>query len=137
MHEWALAESVIKTVLKIAEENSMDRITEVKIIVGEMQQLEHEVFEAALLQLRPIELNDTRFLIEVAKTRLRCKNCTYEWFFQREVFGEEVIEAIHFLPEIAHAYVKCPKCGSQDFEVIEGRGVWIDSIKGLRRNDRS
>ncbi|MBO3800020.1 MAG: hydrogenase nickel incorporation protein HypA [Candidatus Brockarchaeota archaeon] len=134
MHEWALAESVIKTVLKIAEEKDIEKVTEVKIRIGEMQQLEQEVFKTALLQLRPIKLNETEFIIEIDKTKLRCKNCNYEWFFDREVFGEEVLEAIHFLPEVAHAYVKCPKCGSRDFEIAEGRGVWIDSVKGLRKN---
>ena len=45
---------------------------------------------------------------------------------------EDVREAIHFVPEIAHTYIKCPKCGSPDFEVVQGRGVWLESIKGAK-----
>lgn len=132
MHEWALAESVIKTVLEFAKKEGIDRIVEVKIKIGEMQQLEHEVFKTALIQLKPDELEDTDFTIEVDRTRLRCRVCGHEWFFKKEVFGEEVLEAIHFLPEVSHAYVKCPKCGSPDFEIVSGRGIWIESIRGLR-----
>jgi hydrogenase nickel incorporation protein HypA/HybF len=135
MHEWALAESVIKTILGVAEKEGIDRIVEVKIKIGEMQQLEHEVFKTALTQLKPVELEDTEFKIEVDKTRLKCKVCSHEWFFKKEIFGEEVLEAIHFLPEVSHAYFKCPACGSPDFEIVSGRGIWIVSIRGLRKND--
>jgi hydrogenase nickel incorporation protein HypA/HybF len=45
---------------------------------------------------------------------------------------EEAREAIHFLPEAAHAYIRCPKCGSPDFEILSGRGVWLESVRGLK-----
>ncbi|MEM3712851.1 MAG: hydrogenase nickel incorporation protein HypA [Thermoproteota archaeon] len=135
MHEWALAESVIKTVLKVAEENNIDRIIEVKIKIGEMQQLEHDVFKSALLNLKPDELKDAEFIVEIAETRLRCRVCSNEWYFQKEGFEEDVLESIHFLPEVSHAYVKCPVCGSPDFEIVEGRGIWVESVKGVRSND--
>ncbi|MEM2940584.1 MAG: hydrogenase nickel incorporation protein HypA [Thermoproteota archaeon] len=135
MHEWALAESVIKTVLKIVEEKGIGRVTEVKIRIGEMQQVEHEVFRMALLQLRPAGLKDTAFVIDIAKTVLKCRACDQKWFFQEEGLEENVLEAIHFLPEVSHAYVKCPRCGSPDFEVVEGRGVWLESVRGMSKDD--
>ncbi|MGB9718401.1 MAG: hydrogenase nickel incorporation protein HypA [Thermoproteota archaeon] len=136
MHEWALAESVVKTILRIVEEKGIERIIEVKIKIGEMQQVEHEIFRTALAQLKPVELKDTEFIIETAKTEFKCRACGFKWFFQRDELGEDTLEAIHFLPEVSHAYVKCPRCGSPDFEIIEGRGVWIESIKGLEKNGR-
>lgn len=135
MHEWALAESVIKTVLKIAEESNMDRITAVKIKVGEMQQLEQDVFKSALLYLKPDELKDAEFIVEIAETKLKCRACNHEWLFQKEGFEEDVLESMHFLPEVSHAYIKCPICRSPDFEIVEGRGVWIESVKGVEGND--
>jgi len=131
MHEWALAESVIKTVLEVAEKEGINRIVEVKIRVGEMQQLEHDVFKTALLNLKPAELKNTMFIIEVAKTRLKCRSCNHEWLFRKEGVEEDILEAIHFLPEVSHAYIKCPVCGSPDFDIVEGRGVWIESVKGV------
>lgn len=122
---------MIKTVLKIVEEQGFEKVTEVKIRVGEMQQLEHEIFKAALLQLKPAKLKDTQFNIEISRTKLRCRVCGYEWLFNKEAIGEDVLEAIHFLPEVSHAYIKCPGCGSSDFEVAAGRGVWIESVRGV------
>jgi hydrogenase nickel incorporation protein HypA/HybF len=133
MHEWALAESVIKTVLRIVEEKGIREVTEVKIKIGEMQQVEHEVLRTALVQLKPVELKDTRFIIEVAETELKCRACGFKWLFQKKELGEDVLEAIHFIPEVSHAYVKCPRCGSPDFEIIGGRGVWIESISGVEK----
>ena len=48
---------------------------------------------------------------------------------------EEISEAIHFVPEMAHVYIKCKECGSPDFEVIEGRGVWLATIKGVKKDE--
>ncbi len=42
------------------------------------------------------------------------------------------MESIHFIPEVAHTYIKCPKCGSPDFEIIKGRGIWLEKIKGVK-----
>jgi Zn finger protein HypA/HybF involved in hydrogenase expression len=36
---------------------------------------------------------------------------------------------------MAHVYVKCPSCESPDFEVLEGRGVILASITGVRKDD--
>jgi hydrogenase nickel incorporation protein HypA/HybF len=129
MHEWALAESVMKTILKIVEEKRI-KVTKVKIKIGEMQQVEHEIFRTALVQLKPDELKDAEFIIEIEETELKCRACGFKWLFQKKELGEDMLEAIHFLPEVSHAYVKCPKCGSPDFEITGGRGVWIESIRG-------
>jgi hydrogenase nickel incorporation protein HypA/HybF len=45
---------------------------------------------------------------------------------------ENVQENIHFIPEVAHVYVKCPRCESPDFEVLKGRGVWINKVMGVK-----
>ena len=39
-------------------------------------------------------------------------------------------EAIHFIPELAHAFLECPSCQSPDFELLQGRGVSIGAIEG-------
>ena len=41
---------------------------------------------------------------------------------------EQTREAIHFLPEAAHAFIRCPSCKSPDYRVQAGRGVSIASI---------
>ena len=132
MHEWALAEAVISTASQLAEKEGLKEITEVKIKVGELQQLELDIFEFALSQLKTDKFKNTKFNIETVRAKLKCRVCGHQWLFRKDELNEDVREAIHFVPEIAHAYIKCPKCGSPDFEVVQGRGVWLESIKGAK-----
>lgn len=132
MHEWALAEAVISTSVRIAEEKGLKEITELKIKIGELQQIDQEIFEFALSQLRSPLLKNTKFSLETVKAELKCRVCNHKWKFNTKNMDEDVSEFVHFVPEIAHTYLKCPKCGSPDFEIVTGRGVWLDSIKGVK-----
>jgi len=132
MHEWALAEAVISTASQIAEKEGLKEITEVKIKIGELQQVELDIFKYALSQLKAKRFEKTKFTVEKDKAKLKCRVCSYEWIFNKENLNEKKAEAIHFIPEIVHTYVQCPKCGSPDFEVLQGRGIWLESIKGVR-----
>ncbi|MDH5199352.1 MAG: hydrogenase nickel incorporation protein HypA [Candidatus Bathyarchaeota archaeon] len=135
MHEWALAEGVVSTAVKIARAEGLSEITEVVVKIGELQQVEHDVLNFALEQLRKPMMKDARFVLETIPARLKCRVCGEEWRFSPEELSEEVSEAIHFVPEVAHVYIKCPGCGSPDFEVVEGRGVILASIKGVKKDE--
>ena len=132
MHEWALAEAVISTVSQIAEKEGLKEVTEVEIKVGELQQIELDILEFALSQLKTLKLKNVKFHMKTVKAELKCRVCGHKWIFRKEKMNEEIAEAIHFVPEIAHTYIKCPKCGSPDFEILKGRGIWLESVKGLR-----
>lgn len=131
MHEWALAEAVITAASEIAGKEKLREITEVKIRVGELQQIETDLFQFALSQLKSGKLKNTKMLIETTKAELKCRVCGHRWVLEKESLEESVAEAIHFVPEVAHVYIKCPECGSSDFEIVEGRGVWLESVKGV------
>jgi hydrogenase nickel incorporation protein HypA/HybF len=132
MHEWALAEAVISTVSQIAEKEGLKEVAEVEIKVGELQQIELDILEFALSQLKTSKLKNVKFHIKTVKAELKCRVCGHKWIFRKEKMNEEIAEAIHFVPEIAHTYIKCPKCGSPDFKILKGRGIWLESVKGLR-----
>ncbi len=132
MHEWALAEAVIRTATEIAEREGLKRVTEVTVKIGELQQVERPIFRFALKQLEPANFKDAKFHITTAKTTLRCRVCGYSWVNDKRKLSKEMAEAIHFVPEVAHTYIKCPKCGSPDFEITEGRGIWLENIKGAK-----
>jgi len=132
MHEWALAEAVVSTTLKVAKEKGLKEVIELKIKIGELQQIDQEIFEFALSQLRSPMLKNAKFSLETVKAELKCRVCNHKWKFSTENMDHDVSEFIHFIPEIAHTYLKCPKCGSPDFEILTGRGVWLDSIKGVK-----
>lgn len=134
MHEWALAEGVICTVNTIADEQGIRDVTEVTVKIGELQQIDHEVFRFALDQQRTPMMKKSKFTLETAPATVMCRACDEKWKLTLQDLGKEVSEAIHFLPEIAHVYLKCPKCGSPDFEITEGRGVWLASITGRKKH---
>ncbi|MFW0859089.1 MAG: hydrogenase nickel incorporation protein HypA [Dehalococcoidia bacterium] len=133
MHEWALAEGVISTALQVAEREGLNEITAIKIKMGELQQIDLEIFELALSEIRQSQTSmvaNARTELEREAAVLKCRVCGREWAFGDALLAEEERESIHFLPEIAHTYITCPECKSPDFQFVKGRGVWIDSIVG-------
>ena len=73
--------------------------------------------------------NEDVIHIESDPALFGCNFCKKEWALEeQEGLSEDQREAIHFLPEAAHVFIRCPGCGSPDFRVIKGRGVSIASI---------
>jgi len=132
MHEWALAEALISAASQIAEKEGLLEVTEVKIKVGELQHVEIDILDFALSQLKTAKFTKTMFDIESVKAKLQGRVCGHQWLFREERLDEKTQEAIQFVPEIVHGYIRCPKCGSPDFEVTQGRGVWLESSKGAK-----
>ena len=136
MHEWSLAEAVISTVIEASKGEGLEEITKIKVKIGELQQVDTEIFKFALDAIAKDQgtslLRTMKIEIRTERAIFRCRVCKNEWTFD-DLFDidEDKLEAIHFAPEVAHVYVRCPLCKSPDFEVVQGRGVLIDSIKGI------
>ena len=135
MHEWALAESILTAAVEASEKEKLKKITEINIGVGELQQIELDIFEFALGEIikdHGEKLKNVKIRIKSEKSNLICNNCQHEWGFSdmKKKLDEDESEAIHFIPEVTFVHARCPKCGSPDFEIKDGRGVSILSIKG-------
>ncbi len=131
MHEWALAEAVVLTVKDYAEKNKLEKIREVVVVLGELQQIDDEVFLFALRETAGLHGISFEAKIKKQETELKCLSCGKKWKPRKlkQEIGFEAAELVHFVPEAAHAYLKCPKCRSPDFRIVKGRGVSIESIK--------
>jgi hydrogenase nickel incorporation protein HypA/HybF len=132
MHEWALAEAILASAQQIASNEHLTEISEVTIRVGELQQVEPPILRFALKQMATPPLKGAKFHILKAKSTLKCRICGTTWQYDHKKLDKATAEAIHFVPEVAHTYVKCPKCGSPDFEIVSGRGVWLEGLKGVQ-----
>ena len=132
MHEWALAEAILASAKQVAERENLKEVTEVTIKVGELQQIEPPILRFALNQMKPESFKKAKFHILKAKSTLKCRACGTTWQFSLKKLDKATAEAIHFVPEAAHSFVKCPKCGSPDFEIVSGRGVWLEDLKGVK-----
>jgi len=135
MHEWALAESILTAALEAAEKEKIKKITEIDISLGELQQIEKDIFQFALDQIideYKDKLENVKIKIKTEKSTLKCRNCQNTWDFDsmKNKLNEDESEAIHFVPEVAFVHMRCPKCGSPDFQIDKGRGVSITKLKG-------
>lgn len=133
MHEWALAESVVASVLGFADKKGIKSVKEIRLLFGEMQDIDKDVFRFAIKEMakkKPI-FSKLKVKIKAEKTRLQCMSCRNEWDFSfTRGLGKDEREAIHFLPEVSHVHVRCPKCKSKDFRIMKGRGIVVKSIVG-------
>ena len=135
MHEFALADAVITTALREAEKAGIERIQRIEVHVGELQRIRTDTFEFALREVLPKReprLKETEIVVEVDLAEFRCRPCgaTFGLGEAGGPQGKDESEAIHFIPELAHAFLECPNCNSPDFELLQGRGVSIASIEG-------
>ena len=129
MHEWALAEAVISSAVNFTKRKKFN-MKEIVVVLGELQQIDTDVFDFALKEIMNTMGLDLKVTFKKEKALLKCRTCSNEWTFKPEILDEQEKESIHFIPEVAHDYVKCPECGSPDFSILKGRGVWLFSVKG-------
>jgi len=135
MHELALADAVVTTALRVADREGFTEITKLDVRIGELQQIKTDVFEFALKEVIPAgepRLASAAIVLETEPAEFRCRPCGHG-FGLEQTSGqrdEDASEAIHFIPELSHAYLRCPRCQSPDFELVRGRGISIESIEG-------
>jgi len=128
MHEWALAESVIKT---IKNDKSLYKLSQIEIIFGELQSIDREIFLFAFNEITRKEKKIPKIKIIEEKAEFKCLNCGRIFNLSSIKNNDDEKENIHFIPEMAKAFIKCPKCKSSDFEIIKGRGISIRINKHL------
>jgi hydrogenase nickel incorporation protein HypA/HybF len=130
MHEWALADAVIEATSSALAGRDPACLRGVSVLIGELQAIDREIFDFALktmLEERPFR--KAAYAIATEAAAFHCEKCGKEWTLQEtKELTEETREAIHFLPEAAHAFVRCPACASPDYRIVRGRGVSISSI---------
>ena len=131
MHEWALADAVIEATASALGGRDPACLRGVNVLIGELQAIDREIFNFALsTMLEEKPFRTARYKLETEAASFLCEACGREWgLHETENLTEETREAIHFLPEAAHALVRCPSCASPDFRVRKGRGVSIASIE--------
>jgi len=137
VHEWALAEGVIDTAVELSEKEGFSRITKIVVRIGALQRIDPDFFRKALETVMPENdprLRSVELVLNLEPAGFGCRKCGHE-FGQADAgtgLDHEQLEAIHFVPELAHAFMHCPACESPDFEVRRGRGLWLDSLEGER-----
>ena len=116
MHEWALAESVVEAIQEQIKEKKNMKVESVVLLFGELQEINREIFDTGLDEfLEDSSFSKDVFQYEMEPASFKCINCGREWSLDKNTkLDEDVQESIHFIPEAAHVFLKCPECASPD-----------------------
>ncbi len=117
MHELAIAESIIKTVLDEAEKRNLGRIKKIAVRVGALTDIVPDAlqfgFEAASADTG---LAATQLEIKTIPVTGKCKGCGNEFNIEEHIF-------------------MCPVCESFDIEMTSGDELDIEYIEADDRPD--
>lgn len=136
MHEWSVAEGILRSVIRWAEENNINSVKKVKVSIPSFTFLEADILKQAYDTLKRGTIAEKSVLeVSFKDPIFKCRNCR-NTFTIREVineinkvkdeFGEEY--PLHLMPGLAPAFIKCPKCGSNDIEV-SSQEITIEGVE--------
>ena len=111
MHEFGLTQAVVETSIASAREAGAARVTEIRLVIGELTQVVEEAMDFAFDVLAEGTMCEgAKLSIGFVPPRSVCLDCGGE-------FGHDALHR------------KCPMCGSPYTRVIAGRELEIDSIE--------
>lgn len=137
MHEWSIAEGIVRSVLSFMKKHGVSCVREVVVATGELAQLDTDVLkEAFKLLSEDTPLAGAELRVEVERARFVCNVCGAKWGLHEiedqlksaPMIADETGEydlPLHYMPELVYAFARCPRCGSRDFDVIAGMGVKV------------
>lgn len=134
VHEWSLASGIVKSIEDECRRQSVSGVSSVELAVGELSQIEVRALRQALEELRKgTVMGGCKIRILREKTRFRCSECGHSWPFSKSKQELEPLEkggdnAVHYLPSTVNAFIRCPRCGSPDFQIASGLALSIRKV---------
>jgi len=144
VHEWSLAEGIYRAALEFAEAQNVKEILEIEVGVGELMQLDLDIMKEAFHMLAKGSIMEgANIIFKIEKAEFKCEKCGYTWDFEtakeqiaRNFSKDRLIKneegaldlPLHYMPDLIYALATCPKCGSSNFLVTQGREVKIRKI---------
>jgi hydrogenase nickel incorporation protein HypA/HybF len=111
MHEMGITQGILASALDAAESAGAQRISEIRISVGELTEVMEFALQFAFESLTPGTLAEGATLtVTHVGARSRCNTCGAEYDHDR-------------------FQMLCPECDSMDVVLLQGRELQIDSIE--------
>jgi hydrogenase nickel incorporation protein HypA/HybF len=124
MHELSIASSVVESVLEFAAKNQINKVLEVKLVIGELMAVQWEQLRFCYAAItRETAMENSSLEIEQVEATVKCSYCLFRG---RPKYWEE---AWSFGPI---ATLECPECGKAT-EAVQGKECAIKTIKYVRR----
>lgn len=117
-----ITQGILAASFEAAEEAGATRITEIRIIVGELTEVVDFALQFAFESLTPGTMAEGATLVVTpVSAKSRCLECSVDYAHDR-------------------FQMLCPKCGSFNVELLQGRELTIDNIEadnGVAEEDAS
>jgi len=119
MHEFSVAEAIVKKTIEIADKKDAKSVEKIKIQKGNLAHINNEqlVFCLDALKENSKLLENVEIEIETTEVTIKCK-CGYEGSIEEKNHLNDIIMAL-----------KCPDCGKTDPEIEKGREITIENIE--------
>jgi len=135
LHETSIALSILAAVEDAFRETpGAKRVTRIKLQVGLLSLVDPEALRFALQVVsRDTPAEGAEVEIEMVKPRFRCLRCGHEWEpsdddIKRITDDPQLSTLVHINPDVLVSYLTCPRCGSNNVEIIRGKGVILHSV---------
>lgn len=111
MHEMSIAQGILDIVLKTAQEHSAVKVTYIKLLIGQMTQVEPESLTFGFAALSAGTIADgAKIDITIVPLIGKCSSCEQQF----------TVERYSFL---------CPHCHSANVTVVSGRELAVDYLE--------
>jgi hydrogenase nickel incorporation protein HypA/HybF len=121
MHEFSVAQSIVNTILQIAQENRATRILDLNLEVGEVSLINMDQLSWYIEMLTEDTIaQGIRVNVKEVPAKIRCMKCGYEGCVQYEEKDTKWSMKIPIF--------ECVECGSPETIIIEGRELKIKDI---------
>ncbi len=133
MHEASYALSIIEAVLNELNKRSLRnvKVTKVYLEIGELSLIDETALKNSFqAYAKGSPLEDAELVIKIVPSKFKCKVCGSLWGFKDMFPNLEVnIPIIHMYPHLLTEILKCPKCGSNQIEILQGEEFRIVGIE--------
>ena len=124
MHDIERSHTIVKTILKAAEEQGARKIERVELVIGELTFLSPDQIEFWVGELLRNTIGEgAEIVVESRAARIKCAACG------REGEVDVADDPFYHYTGVSPA---CPECGSSQVEVVAGRECMIQSLRAVR-----
>ncbi|MFQ6074934.1 MAG: hydrogenase maturation nickel metallochaperone HypA [Candidatus Bathyarchaeia archaeon] len=122
VHEFSTMQSILGTILKVAEEHGAERVVEVNLEIGELTFLNPEQLRFSFEVLSEKTIAEGAVLnIERIRTKIRCLDCGYE--------GPSKYDGPEYHTLDIPVFLRCGRCGGISVKITAGRECNVKDIK--------
>jgi hydrogenase nickel incorporation protein HypA/HybF len=120
MHEFSIASSIVESVLEFVAKNKIEKVLEVKLLIGELTAVESEQLRFCYGAITgETAMENSSLEIEQVKAAVSCPYCSYRG---RPKYWHDA------LADSPIVTLQCPECG-QTAEPTQGNECAIKTIK--------